>query len=77
MSKSTSPIYDIVNQSEDWRNEVAAQLNEIVNRVEYIEADPLPDALDREFCAAARSIVERVASFEEIKTVAELNPKRP
>lgn len=56
------------NQDKDWRNEVAAQLNTLLGRVQYEMATCLPpDEHDIEFAEAALSLVERVANFEDIE----------
>ena len=57
------------HHDEDWRNEVAAQLNTVLRRVDDLEASPrLKTADDLEFREAVLSLAERVADFEEIET---------
>lgn len=67
--------YDI-NQDEAWRNEVAKDLEELRNRVEWTiecsgfqEAEPgdAGVACDMAFATAAIRLMERVEQFEGIK----------
>jgi hypothetical protein len=62
---------------ERWRNEVAAQLNTVLARVQYeMETCLPPDVDDVEFAEAALALVERVAEFEEIKLKRRHGPTR-
>lgn len=57
-----------LHQEEDWRNDVARELNTILGRVQYeMETCLPPDEFDVEFAEAALAIVQRVAEFEEIE----------
>lgn len=65
-------IYDEQNQNEKWQNDVAKQLNELLRHGgclghgdETMSAQSTP--IQYPFLKALRSIVERVAAFEEIK----------
>lgn len=64
--------FDEMRQSEPWKNQVAKELNALTARANFVEGDPYPEDLDREFVAATRSIVQRVAEFEEILTGARI-----
>ena len=53
------------NHAEQWRNQVADDLNQLMGRAVYwLETDG--DTTDAEFGNAVLRIVERVAEFEEI-----------
>ena len=58
---------------DEWRNEVALDLNLILGRVEYTleTSDPGNEAMevDIELAKAALRIVDRVANFEDIARV--------
>lgn len=55
-------------EDEQWKKAVAAELNEVMGRVEFVAGDPYPDEIDKSFCEAARSLCKRVANFEGIKS---------
>jgi len=59
-------LFDEKNQSTPWRNKVAADLNTVLARVEYIQSQAM-DESDSDFCSAALAIVDRVSEFEEIE----------
>lgn len=51
---------------DEWRNEVARDLNQLMGRAEYwVETDG--DTIDTEFGNSVIRIVQRVAEFEEIQ----------
>lgn len=55
---------------EEWRNQVASQLNELLARAEYVcntSCGAAYDESDQAFCAAGLAICLRVEEFESIK----------
>ena len=48
------------------KNEIAGQMNAVLERTHFIIGDPFPDDVDVEFARAALALVDRVAEFEEI-----------
>lgn len=53
---------------EDWKNQLAADLNHLMGRaVWWLETDN--DDIDHDFGAAVVRVVERVAEFEELQTI--------
>lgn len=58
-------LFDEENQDTEIKKKIASDLNWILSRVEYIQGQQM-DNTDREFCASAQRIVDRVAEFEEI-----------
>lgn len=63
-------MFDEQKQNEPWQNDVAKQLNTLAARADYVEGDSGATDVDREFVAATRAIVARVAEFESIKPAA-------
>jgi len=51
---------------EEWRNQVAKDLNVLVGRATY-EIETSNDVSDKDLAAAVLRIVERVAEFENIE----------
>lgn len=51
---------------EEWRNEVARDLNQLIGRAMY-EVETSDDECDKSLAAAVLRIVERVADFESIE----------
>ncbi len=58
--------FDEKAHKEPWRNKVAAQLNELLGRIEFT-LETGGDESDVSFSKAALSIIERVEIREEIK----------
>ncbi len=70
--------FDPFDQDEEWRNKVAAELNDIIWKAICLDSTPLPDdCMDADFIKSALSIAERVAEFESIKTIGELWSAKP
>lgn len=74
MTKLTTK-FDESRQDEQWRNEVAKELNILIGRAVYF-SETSNDSSDQEAEVATLSIVQRVRDFEEIKTVEELDPAK-
>mgnify|MGYP001553843131 CR=1 FL=1 len=77
--KNDPQEFDEKRHDEQWRNEIAHELNILRVRTDFIASDPYyahPQHgcdVDIEFVAAARSIIQRVAEFDDIKTIARLD----
>lgn len=64
--------FDAKKHDEQWRNDVAADLNEMLGRIQYqLETDG--DDCDCRWAAATLRVIERVAEFEEIRSNSVLN----
>lgn len=58
--------FDETAHAEDWKNQVAFDLNYILGRAVY-HLETTNDGSDRNFAKAALAIVTRVAEFEGIQ----------
>lgn len=67
--------YDELHQIEEWRKQVAIELNLLSTLAEAHEE--APDAESQKVAATLWSIIERVANFEEIKCTLEGKPSKP
>jgi hypothetical protein len=57
--------FDEKNQLEEWKNEVAMDLNTLLERARYFR-ETSNDETDKELERVTLRVVERVAAFEEI-----------
>ncbi len=70
-------VFDELAQDEEWRNQIAIDLNLMLARARYF-LETSNDQSDQEAAAATVRVVERVREFEEIKTIEQLLlPGRP
>ena len=65
-----SPRYDEKKQSAPWKNALARELNVLLGRADYYETEPEMLPCDVEVVAAIRSVVTRVAEFEDLEFAA-------
>jgi hypothetical protein len=62
--------FDEERQSEEWKKEVARQMNVLIGRADFFK-NTSNDESDQEVEAATMELCERVRIFEEILTVEE------
>ena len=67
INKDLSVVFDEENQTENFQNEIAKDLNSLIGQAQYeLETD---EAKGEELASATLRIIERVREFEEIKTI--------
>jgi hypothetical protein len=61
-----STAFDEENQTEDYKNVIAKDLNNLIGRAQY-EEETSNNKVDNEFVLSIMRTVDRVSHFEEIK----------